>query len=94
VLGVICNGPHVLVGVGEVGAHEAIGVRNRALLSKSFPDGVRVFGPTLIEMIEIGCPIGSRWPCAHRCAPNSSASCPKPRPPRHPLVTGRRCAMA
>ncbi len=61
---------------------------------KSFPDGVRVFGPTLIEMIEIGCPIGSRWPCAHRCAPNSSASCPEAKAPRHPLVTGRRCAMA
>lgn len=47
-----------------------------------------VFGPTLIEMIEIGCPIGSRWPCAHRCAPNSSASCPKPRPP--PTSPGHR----
>ena len=47
VLGVICNGPHVLVGVGEVGAHEAIGVRNRALLSQVVPRWGEGFRPNV-----------------------------------------------
>jgi hypothetical protein len=68
VLGVVGNSPRVLVAAGEVGAHEALGMRNRAPLSQVVPDRVRVFGPTWIEMIEISCPIGSGWPCAYRRA--------------------------
>ena len=60
VLGVVGDGAHVLVARGEIDAHEAVGVGDRARLAQLVPDREGVVDPARIEMIEIGGPVLDR----------------------------------
>ena len=64
-LGVVGDRAHVLVARGEIDAHEAVGMGDRAPLAHLVPDRERVVDPARIEMIEVGGPVLDRRTLAH-----------------------------
>src|SRR5258708_304922 len=65
VLGIVGDRPNVLVARRKIDAHEAIGVSDWAFLPQLIPDGIRIFDPRRIEVIEITGPIGNGRTCTH-----------------------------
>jgi hypothetical protein len=57
-LGVVSNRTDILIARREIDPLEAIGMRDRALAAELVPDRIRILGPLLIKVIEVGEPVG------------------------------------
>src|SRR5207237_8978045 len=65
-IGVVGDGGHVVEAGGQPDAAVALGVGHGAGAPQLVPDGVRVGGPGVVGVVEVGLPVGDRFVTSHK----------------------------